>query len=160
MADASRDGNFVPTLLGASSVDGVTPVPVYADPSTHRLLVDATAGVVGPVSSTDEAIARWDGTTGLTVQNSVIFITDAGIIKMLGTTSSFPALKRSTTTIQVRLADDSTYTSIDALSYKASGTSPVADGTYTVGAQITPVTGTTGTITVKGGIITAIQEAT
>lgn len=49
---------------------------------------------------------------------------------------------------------------IDAPSYKAGGTSPVADGTYTVGNRITPVTGDLGQITVKGGIITDIQEAT
>lgn len=45
MADASRDGNFVTTLLGASSVDGKTPVRVYADPTTHRLLVDLAGGI-------------------------------------------------------------------------------------------------------------------
>ncbi len=122
--------------------------------------MDATAGVVGPGSSTDNAIARWDGTTGLTIQNSTVFVTDTGIVQFLGATSSFPAFKRSTTTIQARLADDSAYTSIDALSYKASGTAAVADGTYTVGNRITPVTGALGTITTKGGIITAIQEAT
>ncbi len=72
MADnASRDQNNVPTLLGASSTDGKSPVKVYADPSTHRLLVDATAGVVGPLSSTDGAIALWDGITGLTIKDSV-----------------------------------------------------------------------------------------
>lgn len=42
MAQASRDQNFVVTLLAVSNVDGVTPVVVYADPVTHRLLVDAT----------------------------------------------------------------------------------------------------------------------
>ncbi len=40
------------------------------------------------------------------------------------------------------------------------GSAPVADGTYTVGNRITPVTGNLGTITVQDGIITAIQEAT
>lgn len=40
------------------------------------------------------------------------------------------------------------------------GTAPVADGTYTVGLKLTPVTGTDGTITVKSGIITAITAAT
>lgn len=50
MADASRDGNFVTTLLGVSSTDGFTPVKVYADPVTHRLLID-TAGGSGTVSS-------------------------------------------------------------------------------------------------------------
>lgn len=37
MANASRDENFVPTLLGASNADGVTPVAVKADPTTHVL---------------------------------------------------------------------------------------------------------------------------
>ena len=40
------------------------------------------------------------------------------------------------------------------------GTAPVANGTYTVGSRLTPVTGIDGTITVKSGIITAIQPAT
>lgn len=41
---ASRDQNFVPTLLGVSNVDGVTPVPIYANPTTHRLLIDSAVG--------------------------------------------------------------------------------------------------------------------
>lgn len=39
-------------------------------------------------------------------------------------------------------------------------TTPVADGTYTVGNRITPTTGDLGTITVVGGVIIAVQEAT
>jgi len=44
MAEASRDGNFVTTLLAVSSTGGTTPVAVYADPTTHRLLVDSSGG--------------------------------------------------------------------------------------------------------------------
>ena len=44
---------------------------------------------------------------------------------------------------------------IDATTYSAGGTAPVADGTYTVGKGLTQ----DGRITVKGGIITTIQEA-
>jgi len=44
MAQAKRDQNDVPTLLGVSNVDGATPVTIYADPTTHRLLVDLPAG--------------------------------------------------------------------------------------------------------------------
>jgi hypothetical protein len=47
MADAPRDGNNVPTLLAASSADGETPIAVYADPDTHRLLVQLAAGSSG-----------------------------------------------------------------------------------------------------------------
>lgn len=43
MANAARDGNRVPTLLGVSSSDGVTPVTIYADPTTHRLYVTAAS---------------------------------------------------------------------------------------------------------------------
>ena len=39
---ASHDENTVPTLIGVSSVDGVTPTPVAVDPITGRVLVDTT----------------------------------------------------------------------------------------------------------------------
>ena len=72
MAQAKRDENSVPTLLGVSNVDSTTPVTIFADPTTHRLLVDLPSGsgdVTGPGSSTDNAVARFDGTTGKTIQN-------------------------------------------------------------------------------------------
>lgn len=46
----------------------------------------------------------------ITVTNQAI--TDFTRLQFGGTTSSFPALKRSTTTLQVRLADDSAFTAI------------------------------------------------
>lgn len=71
MAAGYHDNNHTPGLMAVSSADGKTPIPVYADPSAHRLLV-TTSTLVGPVSSTDTAIARWNGTTGLTLQDSSI----------------------------------------------------------------------------------------
>lgn len=41
MAEARRDQNRVTTLIGASSVDDITPIRAWIDPTTHRLLVDA-----------------------------------------------------------------------------------------------------------------------
>lgn len=64
MANATRDENSVPTLLGSSSTDGKTPVRVYADPNTHRLLVQLQAGATGTFTSSD-------GKT-ITVTNGVI----------------------------------------------------------------------------------------
>ena len=43
MTNAYRDENYVPTLIASSSADGQTPVRVYADPTTHRLLVQTVA---------------------------------------------------------------------------------------------------------------------
>ena len=40
MSNAYRDENNVPTLIASSNVDGKTPIRLYADPITHRLLVD------------------------------------------------------------------------------------------------------------------------
>lgn len=44
MANAKHDSNHVPTLIGVSSSDGSTPINVYVNPVTHRLLVDSAAG--------------------------------------------------------------------------------------------------------------------
>jgi hypothetical protein len=48
--------------------------------------------------------------------------TDFGLLQFGGTTSSFPALKRSGTVLQHRTASDSAYAEVDALEYRASGT--------------------------------------
>lgn len=40
MANASRDGNFVTTLLAGLETDGTTIVPVKANASNHSLKVD------------------------------------------------------------------------------------------------------------------------
>lgn len=42
MADAKRDNNVVTTLIAVSNADGITPVVLWADPTTHRLLVDVS----------------------------------------------------------------------------------------------------------------------
>lgn len=90
MADAYRDQNFVPTLLAVSSSDGQTPVRLYADPTTHRLLVDfATAG--GTVTTVSVATANgFAGTVANPTTTPVITLstTVTGITKGNGTTLS------------------------------------------------------------------------
>jgi hypothetical protein len=91
MADASRDGNFVTTLLGVSNADNVTPVKVWADPVTHRLLVDTAGGGSGTV--TDVSVVTANGFAG-TVANSTttpaitLTTTITGILKGNGTAIS------------------------------------------------------------------------
>lgn len=41
---APRDANSVPTLMGVSSADGTTPVTIYVDPTTHRVLTQSSGG--------------------------------------------------------------------------------------------------------------------
>lgn len=75
MAQASHDDNSVPTLLGVSNVDRTTPVRVYADPVTHRLLVDLGGGGTGTVTSVGIT-----GNNGIGVSGSPI--TTAGVITL------------------------------------------------------------------------------
>ena len=89
MAEAPRDDNSIPTLLAVSNADGVTPVVLWADPTTHRLLVDlptAAGDVSGPSSSTDLAVAVFDGTGGKTIKQTSsvpVLITSIGDIHTL-----------------------------------------------------------------------------
>lgn len=52
MTNAYRDENDVPTLIASSNVDGFTPVRLYADPVTHRLLVDLPSAGLSLLTAT------------------------------------------------------------------------------------------------------------
>lgn len=89
MAQAKRDQNYVPTLIGTSSTDNTTPINVLIDPVTGRLLVDVSGSGSGGTAMTDDA-AFTPGTT----QGTPIFAMlddsapdsvdegDAGIVRM------------------------------------------------------------------------------
>ncbi len=125
---APRDENQVTALLGTDSTTGNTTVKIYANPTTHRLLVeDTSGGVVGPGSSTDNAVARWDGTTGETLQNSVVIVGDTGNVTGVATFTATGL--------------------VTASGYKA-GASTGTSGTFT--------TVDLKTVTVVNGIITSI----
>ncbi len=127
MANAGLDENSRPTLTALSSADGTTIVAVWANPSTHRLLTDAGSGVTGPGSSTDNAVVRWDATTGAAIQNSVVIINDTGAVTGVTnlTATGF----------------------VDAASFKVAGVAG-ASGTFT--------TADAKTVTVVNGLITSI----
>jgi hypothetical protein len=53
-------------------------------PAAGTLTIASTVagGVQGPASSTDNAVARWDGTTGQLVQSSLATLTDSGFLSV------------------------------------------------------------------------------
>jgi len=78
MAEAARDQNRIPTLLGVSSADGITPVAVYVDPTTHRMYVDIPGGsgtvtTVSVVSANGFAgtVANASSTPAITLTTSI-----------------------------------------------------------------------------------------
>ena len=90
MAEAARDQNRIPTLMAVSSVDGTTPVPLYADPTTHRLYVDLPGGS-GTVTSVSVVSANgFAGTVANATTTPAITLstTITGVLKGNGTAIS------------------------------------------------------------------------
>ncbi len=54
MANAVKDQNNVPVMIGISSADGTTILPVYADPTSH--LVQVSDAVTGSDLTGDNAL--------------------------------------------------------------------------------------------------------
>ena len=81
--------------------------------SNAKALTGAGTGdVVGPVSSTDNAIARWNGTAGDTIQNSAAFVDDNGNVYAPNTARGYAttATAAGTTTLTVASKGVQTFT--------------------------------------------------
>jgi hypothetical protein len=82
-------GNLVPGELAINITDGKL---YYENNSGVVTLLASSSGasgdVVGPASATDNAIARFDGTTGKLIQNSAVTIGDTGNTVISGTDNS------------------------------------------------------------------------
>lgn len=85
MANAYRDQNSVPTLIAVSNVDGQTPVRLFADPVTHRLLVDATGGGGSTLAFETPTGAVDDSNTSFVVLNEPLYILVNGAQYLVGT---------------------------------------------------------------------------
>lgn len=72
---------------GSGGLKGLVPAPVIGDATkflrgdgTFQTITAGTGDVVGPGSATDNAVTRFDGTTGKLIQNSSVTISDAAIM--------------------------------------------------------------------------------
>ena len=104
----------------------------------------STGDVVGPASSTDNAIARFDGTTGKLIQNSAVTVADTtGDI----TGGKYNGLTVSTTTGTLTVANGKTLATDNSVTFVGTDGSTVSYGTggtilYSGGALGTPSSGT------------------
>lgn len=92
--------------------------------------ITASANIIGAVDIYAGA-ARWIGLNGRSLLSSAVngnllisnfAVTDFGLLQFGGTSASFPALKRSATTLQARLADDSAFATLAALNVSIGAT--------------------------------------
>lgn len=107
----NSDGNigFKVTDAGVCTASGINaggavviPASSYLQLGVRALIFDGSA----------------DGNLKLTDFNGTSF----GLLQLGGTTTSFPAIKRSTTTVQIRLADDSAFALLNCLSITTNST--------------------------------------
>lgn len=90
MANAKLDENSRPTLTAVSSSDSTVVVPLYADPTSHRLLVDLASGG-GTVTSVSVVSANgFAGTVATATTTPAITLTTTitGLLKGNGTAIS------------------------------------------------------------------------
>ena len=144
MSDAFRDQNFVTTLLGTSSSDGFTPINVYVDPVTHRLLVDMS-GDAGTVTSVAQTF-----TGGLiSVSGSPITTSGTLALTVAGTSGGIPYFSSSSTW--------ATSAALAANALVIGGGAGAAPATTTTGTGVVTAlgvnVGTAGAFVVNGGAL-------
>jgi len=92
-ANIDFDGSLIINLSSGKQINAGEIV----SPELEKQIIAITRGggssgsggdVMGPTSATDNAVARFDGTTGKLIQNSAVIITDAGNVSGVGTLSA------------------------------------------------------------------------
>ncbi len=63
-----RDENRIPTIIGVLNSDGVTPVSIWADPTSHKLKADN--GTTGTDNGPTQAVRDENRVTGLMATSS------------------------------------------------------------------------------------------
>lgn len=79
------------TIYYRSAADTWTAVTIGTNLTFSGGTLAATGGVAGPGSSTDNAVVRFDGAGGATLQNSSFIVDDSGHVTSFGGNIKFPA---------------------------------------------------------------------
>lgn len=117
----------------------------------------AVGDVVGPASSADNAIARYDSTTGKLLQNSAATIDDTGNISdQLGNVRDIPQSGAAKTTSYTLVAGDAG----QFIEIGSGGSVTIPDATMSAGDAVTLFNNTSGNITVTCSITTAYIAGT
>lgn len=143
-------GANAPTTARIPMLDSATGEARYL---TANEIASGADAVDGPASATDNAVARFDGTTGKLIQNSVVTIADStGAITIPGTTNQLVLGTTNTTTISAAAPAASRVVTLPDAG--ASGKAVLAGGNAAV--ALTGTGGTsTGTMTTLSAQVTS-----
>lgn len=89
-SNVKLDGGSVTLSPQANAIDSVTFIwdSTYWKEKSRALADGSTGNVIGPLTATDNAVARYDGTTGRLLQNSAVTIGDNGSITSTHTSTT------------------------------------------------------------------------
>lgn len=144
-SNASHDQNFIPTLIGVSTADGTTPVPVEVDPATGQMQVSSTGGgggsypinVISLLNSTTTNLSGGVAFTGTGEDVSSYAAIQVSVFSSHASATDGLSLQQSSDNINWDIAD--TYT-IPATTGKVFSIQPAAKYfrlVYTNGATLT-----------------------
>lgn len=88
MANGERDDNRVVTLLGVSSADGVTPVPIQVNPVTGRIRAELAVGAGDMLTATYDPAGIAEQLVGLTAAQTMTTKTMTSVILNVGVSGS------------------------------------------------------------------------
>lgn len=131
----SNAGHLLPSTTAIYDI-GASAGPLIRTLYANASVVAAGATYAG-TTVTFSARTKLDGITNGNLILSNNAATDFNLLQFGGTTSSFPALKRSTVILQCKLADDSAFAAFNALDITANaGTAIPAGGTAGAGLKV------------------------
>lgn len=146
----------VSTLTGSNTINQM----MYNVNTIKDLAANSASSLTGPGSSTDNAVVRFDGTSGLTAQNSGVTIADDNSMIISGSSSGDMLRITQTGAGNALLVEDST---------NPDSTPFVIDASGNVGIGLTPTTNklevagtieSTGLVSTGGASITSTLDIT
>lgn len=147
-----NEGSNLGTSGTATSIDFVGNIVTatrVGDAVTVTINGDGTGDVIGPASATDEAIARFDTTTGKLLQDSVVTVSNAGAI----TGASIDADTNTITNIENADIKAAAAIAVNKLAAVTASRALASDGS----GFITPATTTSTELNYVAGVTSAIQ---
>ena len=156
-----RDANRVPFLTAASTADGITPVVLEADPTTHLLQVSSTGGGGGGTQYTDgsSTIAHPIGT--IPVYDKAGTITSVSVANPLPVSASITPPSDTTQTGSINGSGQSVTFAVNAQSTVGIQASGTFSGTILIKGSVdgSTYTPTTATSLSTGGLVSTITSS-
>ena len=156
-----RDANRVPFLVAASTTDGITPVVLEADPTTHLLQVSSSGGGGGGTQYTDGSSTITHPIGTIPVYDKAGTITAVSVANPLPVSASITPPSDTTQTGSITGSGQSVTFAVNAQSTVGIQASGTFSGTILIKGSVdgSTYTPTTATNLTSGALVTTITSS-